>query len=200
MTLENITDRKPGSAGALDKRVSYEADADNNGAAEFKIIPSGVQLSLNIFAQDDKGVDIADRTITVPLWGRSNDFLVRTDKAVYRSGDTMKLTALGDGILFVDLIHEGQTLLTGPIEMFNGQGEASVDLPPDLSGTVQVVGYRVDAKGWPQQERPASTFVRPIRSDIAATLDPGKKAYKPGDRPTLRLNLRTMKASLVRKR
>ena len=64
----------------------------------------------------------------------------------------MKLTALGDGILFVDLIREGQTLLTETIEMFNGQGEASVDLPPDLAGTVQVVAYRLDAKGQPRAQ------------------------------------------------
>ena len=49
--------------------------------------------------------------------------------------------------MFVDLIKDGQTLRTETIEMANGQGEAAVDLPPDLAGTVQVVAYRLDAKG-----------------------------------------------------
>ena len=74
---------------------------------------------------------------------------MRTDKAVYRGGDTMTLTALGGGSgpVFVDLIKDGQTMLTETIEMANGQGETAVDLPAELAGTVQVVGYRVDAKG-----------------------------------------------------
>ena len=42
------------------------------------------------------------------------DFLLRTDRAVYKAGDTMTLTALGGGAepVFVDLLKDGQTLLT----------------------------------------------------------------------------------------
>ncbi len=136
------------------------------------------------------GAEIARLEVLMPC-DPVNAFLVRPDKAVYRGGDTMKLTAVGwySGPVFVDLIKEGQTLLTETIEMANGQGEVAVNLPADLAGTVQVVGYRVDAKGQPQRKT-RLVYVRPADEvHIAATLDPGKAAYKPGDRPTLRLKL-----------
>jgi alpha-2-macroglobulin-like protein len=172
-----------------------KADADENGTASFEIVPSaqmtagGAQISFEVSAQDDKGELIARRGIAIPC-GPVNDFLLRTDKAVYRGGDTMSLTALGGpGAVFVDFIKEGQTLLTETIEMVNGQGEAQVDLPADMTGTVQVVGYRLDAKGYPVR-RSRVVYVQPAdQIHIAATLDPGKQAYKPGDRPTLRLKL-----------
>ena len=123
--------------------------------------------------------------------GPAGDFLVRTDRAVYRGGDTLTLTAVGggSGAVFVDFIKDGQTMRTDTVEMVNGQGQAAVDLPADLSGTVQVVAYRLDVKGYPVRKS-ASVYVRPADEiHIAATLDPGKTAYKPGDRPTLHLKL-----------
>ena len=73
--------------------------------------------------------------------------------------------------------------------MANGQGQAAVDLPAELAGTVQVVAYRLDAKGYPVRKTRV-VYVRPADEvHIAATLDPGKSTYKPGDQPTLRLKL-----------
>src|SRR5205085_7125844 len=81
------------------------------------------------------------------------------------------------------------TLLTETIETNNGQGETSVDLPADMSGTIQVVGYRVDPKGYPVRKTRV-VYVRPAdQVHIAATLAPGKEAYRPGERPTLHLKL-----------
>src|SRR5207248_5640250 len=50
-------------------------------------------------------------------------------------------------------------------------------------------GYRVDPKGYPVRKMRV-VYVRPAdQVHIAATLTPGKEAYKPGERPTLRLTL-----------
>jgi len=123
---------------------------------------------------------IARRIVLIPC-GPANDFLVRTDKAVYRGGDTMKLTAEGGaGPVFVDLVKEGQTLLTETDQSANGQTETNVDLPADLSGTVQVVGYRVDAKGYPVRKTRV-VYVRPAdQVHIAATLDPRQGRLQAG--------------------
>ena len=134
-------------------------------------------VAMEASARNDQGEEIARRHRSIPC-GLYGDFLLRTDRAVYRGGDTMKLTALGDSAspLFVDLIREGQTLRTETIEMANDKGEMSVDLPPDLSGTVQVVGYRVDAKGWPVRKTPSSTSVPPIRSTSSPRSTPTRRS------------------------
>ena len=80
-------------------------------------------------------------------------------------------------------------MLSETVETANGQGEAAVDLPADLAGTVQVVAYRLDAKGYPVRKTRV-VYVRPADEvHIDATLDPGKKEYRPGERPTLHLKL-----------
>ena len=78
-----------------------------------------------------------------------------TDRAVYKAGQTMTLTALGGGAepVFVDLIKDGQTLLTETVEVSGGSGTLSVDLPADLFGTVQLVAYRLNATGLPVRKK-----------------------------------------------
>ncbi len=173
-----------------------KADADDNGAASFSIVPVGqstpwgAQMSLEVVAVDDQGAEIARRGVRIPC-GPAGDFLVRTDRAVYKGGDTLTLTAVGggSGAVFVDFIKDGQTMRTETVEMANGQGQAAVDLPADLSGTMQVVAYRLDAKGYPVRKTRV-VYVRPADEiHIAATLNPDKKAYKPGEHPTLHLKL-----------
>ncbi len=182
---------RPGGAG---NGVNVETDED--GAAEIEptvdprlTIHSGDRISLGLSAWDDNGQEIAHDLPSLQ-YGPAGDFLIRPDKAVYRGGDVMKLTVFGGaGPVFADVIKEGQTLLTETIEMADGKGETSVDLPADLFGTLQIVGYRLDAQAKPQRKT-RLVYVRPADEvHIAATLDPGKKTYKPGERPTLRLKL-----------
>ena len=170
--------------------------ADDNGAASFSLVPAnpqttpfGWQSSLEVAAFDDWGAELARRNVVVPC-GPAGDFLVRTDKAVYHGGDTMTLTAAGgSGAVYVDLLKDGQTLRTETLDMTGGWNQADVDLSPELSGTLQVVAYRLDRDGRPQRKS-RLVYVRPADEvHIDATLDPGKKEYRPGDTPKLRLKL-----------
>ena len=100
---------------------------------------------------DEKGTAVLQKKMELSCGNYGPDFLLRIDKAVYRGGDTMILTALGGGQdpVFVDVIKDGQTLLTETINLTNGRGEYHLDLPPELSGTVQLCAYRFDAGGVP---------------------------------------------------
>ena len=77
------------------------------------------------------------------------DFLVRPDKAVYAGGETMTIAALGGGSepVFVDLIKDGQTVLTTMVDVQAGRGQTEVDLPPDLFGTIELCAYRFGVAG-----------------------------------------------------
>ena len=63
----------------------------------------------------------------------SGDYLIRTDKAVYDGGDTLTLDVLGGGVepVFVDLIKDGQTILSQTVELADGGGQLRIDLPAD---------------------------------------------------------------------
>src|SRR5262249_44295491 len=122
------------------------------------------------------------------------DFLVRLDRAVYKAGQTMTLTALGAGVepVFVDVVKDGQTMLSQTVEMGTGKGEGRgelvLDLPPDLFGTVQVLAYRfVGPYGLPVRKARVLYVAPPEGLRIEATLD--RKEYRPGREAKLNIRL-----------
>jgi uncharacterized protein YfaS (alpha-2-macroglobulin family) len=123
------------------------------------------------------------------------DFLLRSDRAVYRAGETIKLTALGGGVepVFVDFIKDGQTLLSETVELSDGNGEHSFDLPPDLFGTIQLVAYRFTPSGLPVR-KVRVLYVDPADGlKIKATLD--RNEYRPGREAKLSLSLTDAKGN-----
>ena len=110
------------------------------------------------------------------------DFLIRSDKAIYAGGDTMTLTALGGGNepVFVDLIKDGQTMLTASVEMRGGRGQHEVDLPPDLFGTIELCAYRYGVAGLAVRKS-RLIFVEQARQLVVhATFDADE--YRPGEK------------------
>lgn len=159
------------------------------GVASFDVVPHTVGLTLRCTATDAAGLE-GKRSLQVGGGGISlPGFLVRIDKAVYNGGDSMKLVALGGGgePVFIDLVKDGQTVLTETVDMQNGRGEHQIDLPPELFGTLELCAYRISPLG--QATRLTRiVYVRPPRQlDIQATLDAAK--YRPGGKAKLRLTL-----------
>ena len=135
------------------------------------------------------GAVLARRRVVLACGGTPGDFLLRTDRAVYRAGQTITLTAQGGGVepVFVDFIKDGQTLVSETVEMNDGKGEHAFDLPPDLFGTIQLVAYRFTPAGAPLRKIRV-LYVSPADGlKIQAALD--KNEYRPGREATLRLSL-----------
>ena len=125
-----------------------------------------------------------------------DDFLVRTDAAVYKGGQTMHVVALGGGNepVFLDLIKDGQTMLTDLIPMTDGRGEYAFDLPPELFGTIELSAYRYAAAGAPVRKTQV-IYVRPARTvKIETALD--RKEYRPGERAKIHFKLSDAKMPL----
>src|SRR5262249_36988628 len=119
----------------------------------------------------------------------SNDFLLRTDRAVYRGGDTVRLIALGGGRdpVFVDLLKDGQTVCAQTIAMIKGRGEASLDLPVELAGNLVLFAYRPIA----QDQYLSKTRLLPVHAanqlNVRTVLD--RSTYRPGGQARLRFTL-----------
>ena len=123
-------------------------------------------------------------------WSRGatdGQFLVRTDKAVYDGGQTVHVLALGGGNepLFLDVIKDGQTMLTDTVPMAKGRGEYQIDLPPQVSGTLQLCAYRFGREGLPVMQTRV-IYVRPAGGlKVDARLD--RPEYRPGEQAKLTL-------------
>ena len=109
------------------------------------------------------------------------DYLVRTDKAVYRGGETMRVPALGGGRepVFVDLVSDGQTVLSESIAMRKRPRRADSSIcPPELSGTIELCAYRYGPEGFPVHKTRVIYIEPGARADDHDDLD--RAEYRPG--------------------
>jgi len=137
--------------------------------------------SLNIEASDKEG----NRASTLaPLQSRGGDdqILLRAERAVFRAGDRLQLKIFStkkQGVAYIDIVKEGQTILTRDLDINNGQAELSLAAAPDLAGAVDVRAYIFSRNAQPVSDH-RLIFVQPADDlKIEATADAA--AYKPGD-------------------
>lgn len=184
----STADGRPAKARLNITGLNRELTTNELGVASFEITPSANDLLLNIQARDDQGRN-STRQVRLPYGQIYQDYLIRTDRAVYDAGQTLHLTALGAGQepIFVDFIKDGQTILTETINLTNGRGDYRHDLAPELAGTVQLCAYRFGPDGLPVRKLRV-VYVRPPRQlKIETTLD--KPEYRPGGRARLQMKL-----------
>ncbi|MBL8794768.1 MAG: hypothetical protein JNM56_12745, partial [Planctomycetia bacterium] len=158
------------------------------GVAAYEFTPRGPSVSLTVKARDAND-NVGRRTATLECGRGGDDFIVRTDKAVYNGGETMRVSVLGSGgqPLFLDFIKDGQTVLTEVVPVKQGSGEYQFDLPADLFGTVEMVAYRFHSAGVPVRKSRVLYIRQAEDLKIAAALD--HQEYRPGAQAKLRLQL-----------
>jgi hypothetical protein len=188
----SYADGRPAQVKLIVSGREEEIATSSLGVAELKLTPTGDVVGLTLRATDDQGL-VGRRHVELARGKAARDFVVRPDQAVYDGGATMTLSALGGGVepVFVDLIKDGQTMLSKTINLASGKGEAQIDLPPELFGTLRLVAFRFDDSGVAvRKER--LIFVRQANElSIEATLD--AQEYRPGE--TAKLNVKLTDAS-----
>ncbi len=175
--------------------IDREIVASELGVASFDLSPPepvqgapAADVSLTIAATDATGRR-ASRSVTLSSRVVSGDFLLRTDAASYVAGGTVALSIFGAGSepVFVDLLKDGQTVLTQVLDIKDGRGELAIDLPTDLTGTFELAAYRFDAAG--VAARRTRTIVVEGADELRVTVSPDKAQYRPGERARLQLSV-----------
>jgi uncharacterized protein YfaS (alpha-2-macroglobulin family) len=163
-------------AGKADQTVA----TDEGGVAVIRFKPDRGDV-LHIDAADKEGnhaVSIA------PLQSRTGteQILLRTERAVYRPGDRIELRVFSTkerGSAYVDLVKDGQTVLTRDLDIVNGAAEISLMATPDMAGTLDCNAYLFGRDARPVGDH-RLVFVQPADElKIETAVDEG--VYKPGD-------------------
>lgn len=186
--LTTYADGTPASARVSVSGLDTELRTGELGAASFEITPSTQQLSLTVRATDDQGLTTT-RQVSLKCGQVEGDFVVRTEKSVYRGGQTMKIVVLGGGDepVFADLVKEGQTLLTQTIAISKGRGEHQVDLPADVFGTVTLSAYRLNEQGLAVRKSRV-LYIEPAQQ-LKLQVGQDQTEYRPGGQAKLSFEL-----------
>ena len=177
-------------------------ESSEYGLASFEFVPpastskpddrsrsvSHDDYSFVVAATDSEGLQ-TNQTVNLKASGLKNDFLLRTDKGVYDGGETIKLSLIGSGnrTVLLDVIKDRQTLLTRSIKMQNGSAGYELDLPAELSGTLQFSAYSPIETTLPVR-RYATVFVRQA-SEITVNATVNQAVYRPGESANLKVKL-----------
>jgi len=181
--LSSYADGAPAKAdlhvlyGGSDQRIA----TDDGGVGVASIKAGSGDQNISVKARDGDGNTAA---ISIPLQVRTGEdqILLRTEKAIYRAGERMQLKVLSTkerGTAYIDVVKDGQTILTRDIDIAHGQAELSFTATPDLAGVVDFNAYLFGRNAQPVADH-RLVFVQPADElKIEATSD--APVYKPGD-------------------
>jgi uncharacterized protein YfaS (alpha-2-macroglobulin family) len=164
-------------------------NSDDGGVAIIRIKPHAGVESLEIEARDKEG-NHASNKIQLQVREGEDQILLRTERAVYRAGDRMALSVFSTkqhGTAYIDIVKEGQTILTRDLDIEDGHAELSLTATPELAGTVDFNAYLFGRDARPVGDH-RLVFVQPANElKIAAAAD--SAAYKPGGEARIRFRV-----------
>jgi hypothetical protein len=169
-------DLKVLASGNPDQQLS----TDEGGVAVVHIKPTDKTETLDIDAHDSEG-NLASTSVQLQSRTGEDQILLRTERAVYRTGDRIQLRVFSTkkrGTAYIDVVKEGQTVLTRDLDIEDGQAELSLVATPEMSGTVDFSAYLFGRDARPVGDH-RLVFVQPADElKIEATAD--APDYKPG--------------------
>ena len=108
---------------------------DSGGIAVLRLKANKSTTSLTINADDHHG-SRATSTVTIEPRSGDDQVLLRADRAVYRTGDRIDLQVFStkrSGAAYIDIVKDGQTILTRDIDLSDGHADLSLTATPELS-------------------------------------------------------------------
>jgi len=156
------------------------ASTDDGGIAVIAIRAKEGKEALKIEAKDQEGNQASSK---VELEAREGEdqILLRTERAVYRTGERIRLKVFSTkarGAAYVDIVKEGQTVLTRDLDLENGQAELSLTATPEMAGTVDISAYLFGRDARPVGDH-RLIFVQPA-NELKIETAADATVYKPG--------------------
>jgi uncharacterized protein YfaS (alpha-2-macroglobulin family) len=192
--LASYPDGTPASAG-MTVRAPGNADqhvfTDDGGVAVVRMKAGSASETLEVEANDKAGNNASSK-IPLQVRDRQGDaqILLRTERALYRAGDRIRLHVFSTkkrGTAYVDVVKEGQTVLTRDLDIEDGQAELTLTATPEMAGTVDFSAYLFGHDARPVGDH-RLVFVQPADElKVEATAE--NAVYKPGEDARVRFRV-----------
>lgn len=171
-----------------------QVTTDSGGVAVVRFTPDrfnpGAGLdSFHVDADDHRG-NRASSTVALETRDGTDQILLRTDHAILKAGDPIHLKVLSTrtgGSAYVDIVKNGQTILTRDLDLQNGEADLSLIATPEMAGTLDIDAYLFGRDAQPVGDH-RIVFVQPadeLKIDTASDA----AVYKPGSDATIHFHV-----------
>ncbi len=146
-------------------------------------------LKVELAAKDRKGNE-AKRSLEIGSEYGRDQLLLRLDKAIYTAGEAIALDLFGTfdrGMIFLDAVRKGQTILTSTCEFEKGRAQYRLPLAPEMSGTLEIHAYKIMADGEIVRDTRIA-YVQPPQ-DLRIRVAPDQKQYAPAGEAKIRFQV-----------
>jgi hypothetical protein len=179
--LTSYPDGTPAETTVSGSLLASPVKTDESGVAVIPVRAATGTLSANLKAVDAQG-RAAEANVKLEARAQAQSLMLRTGRAVYKVGDKLRLETISTrerGAVYLDVVKDGQTILTRAIETDGGRGRLDVDLTPDMFGAVEVRAYQFTSDADPISDRKL-VYVDPA-DDLRVEVSAGRESYRPGE-------------------
>jgi uncharacterized protein YfaS (alpha-2-macroglobulin family) len=177
--------------------AEQRAATDDGGVAVIRIKAGAGTQTLTVEATDKEGSH-ASSSLLLQTRGGQDQILLRTERAVYRAGDVMRLKVFSTvkrGTTYVDIAKEGQTILTRDLDIENGHAELTLAATPEMAGTLDFNAYLFGRDARPVADH-RLVFVQPA-DELKIEATTNAAVYKPGVEARIRFRVANAKGQGV---
>jgi hypothetical protein len=189
--LASYPDGSPASADVSVEAAGnpiQKAATDAGGVAIVRIVARQAE-TVKINAADKEG-NHATASMRLDARNGQDQILLRTERAIYKAGDRIQLKVFSTkktGAAYVDVIKDGQTILTRDVDLVNGSAEFGIPATAGMAGTLDCNAYLFGANGQPVGDH-RLVFIQPADElRVETTADAAE--YKPGGEAHVRFKV-----------
>ena len=187
--LTSNPDGTPAETTLSGSLLASPVRTDESGVAVIPVRADGGTLSFSLKAVDSQGRE-GRADVKLEARAQTQSLMLRTNRAVYKVGGTLRLETISTrerGAVYLDVVKDGQTILTRAIETDGGRGRLDIDLTPEMFGAVEVRAYQFTSDADPVSDRKL-VYVDPA-DDLRVEVSAGRESYRPGE--DARIDFRT---------
>ena len=189
LTVHNFDNLDPIRLGDYKGAPDIDLATNAAGIAVLHLNPGSGLESLEVEADDHLG---NRASTTVPLETRrgAEQILLRSDKAIYKAGDRIQLKVLSTrahGTAYVDVVNNGQTILTEDLDLRNGQAEVTLSATPEMAGMLDIHAYLFGRDAQPVADH-RLVFVQPA-GELKLETTADSAVYRPGSEARIRFHV-----------
>ena len=159
------------------------------GPGKIELLPHNGILEIDVDMVDADG-NAASRSFSFNVGDSEANILVRTDRALYKVGDTMDITAYitgGHDHIFLDIVRKNQTVLTKTLDADEGVANLVVDLDNEMTEDLVIDAYMLADSGQFIRDT-RIVYVQPA-NELSIEITTDQDEYLPGESATVEFEI-----------